>query len=280
MGQLRCGGVKTGQHHVWTGNGFSALIHIHTLFSLSMQLIGEWYILTLLCIKVLVPVPFCSGGTESENLVWKVPAWDWELRRGMVGDCHWPANLYQDKLATTVSDRSQSRKSVKHQLLLQLVKPLYDPSDLMASVVSSSPVDVDQSFGTLLIMCGLCTVPCHGEHCSTGAVRRRRAGEAKGLSRSGVKGTVIGLCGSPITERAKTEAGVFIRWVGLGLIKSSVPEVTLRISKTIQMKPILNTHTHPEVFTHINNVPDVSDEVLSLPLDSDLALPLVATVSW
>lgn len=53
-------------------------------------------------------------------------------------------------------------------------------------------------------------------------------------------------------ERAKTEAGVFVKNVGLGLIRSSVPEVT-----------------------------DVSDEVfLSLPLDRDLALPLVATVSW
>lgn len=112
-------------------------------------------------------------------------------------------------------------------------------------------VEVDQSFGALLMMCGLCTVPNHGEHCSTGAVRRRRAGEAKGLSRSGVNGAVRGLCGPPTMERAKTEAGVFNIKVGLGLIRSSVPEVT-----------------------------DVSDEVfLSLPVDSDLALPLVATVS-
>lgn len=112
-------------------------------------------------------------------------------------------------------------------------------------------VEVDQSFGTLLMTCGLCTVPCHGEHCSTGAVRRRRDGEAKGLSKSGVNGAVRGLCGPPTMERAKTEAGVFIIRVGLGDIRSSVPEVT-----------------------------DVSDEVfLSLPVDSDLALPLVATVS-
>lgn len=93
---------------------------------------------------------------------------------------------------------------------------------------SLSPVEVDQSFGALLMMCGLCTVPCHGEHCSTGAVRRRRAGEAKGLSRSGVNGAVRGLCGPPTTERAKTEAGVFISILGLGDIRSSVPEVTTK----------------------------------------------------
>lgn len=54
-------------------------------------------------------------------------------------------------------------------------------------------VDVDQSLGPLLAICGLCTVPCQGEHCSTGVVRRRRAGEEKGLSKSGVKGAVKGL---------------------------------------------------------------------------------------
>ncbi len=76
------------------------------------------------------------------------------------------------------------------------------------------------------MMCGLCTVPNHGEHCATGAVRRRRAGEAKGLSRSGVNGAVTGLCGVPAMERAKTEAGVFISKAGLGLIRSSVLEIT------------------------------------------------------
>lgn len=89
-------------------------------------------------------------------------------------------------------------------------------------------MEADQSFGTLLMTCGLCTVPNHGEHCSTGAVRRRRAGEAKGLSRSGVNGAVRGLFGLPTTERAKTDAGVFNRNAGLGLIRSSVPEVTLK----------------------------------------------------
>lgn len=89
------------------------------------------------------------------------------------------------------------------------------------------PVEVDQSFGPLLMICGLCTVPCHGEQ-STGAVRRLRAGDAKGLSRSGVNGAVRGLCGPPTMERANTEAGVFISKVGLGLIRSSVPEVTLK----------------------------------------------------
>lgn len=92
-------------------------------------------------------------------------------------------------------------------------------------------MEVDQSFGTLLMTCGLCAVPNHGEHCSTGAVRRRRAGEAKGLSRSGVNGTVRGLCGLPTMERANTEAGVFISKVGLGLIRSSVPEVTFKKNK-------------------------------------------------
>lgn len=75
---------------------------------------------------------------------------------------------------------------------------------------------------------GLCTVPNHGEHGSAGAVRRRRAGEANGLSGSGlVKGAVRGLCEAPTMERAKTDAGVFIRNAGLGLIRSSVPEVHL-----------------------------------------------------
>lgn len=86
-----------------------------------------------------------------------------------------------------------------------------------------SPVEVDQSFGPLLMMCGLCTVPCHGEHCSTGPARRRRAGDEKGLSRSGVNGTVRGL---PTEERRNTEAGVLMRTDGLGVITSSVPEVT------------------------------------------------------
>lgn len=54
-------------------------------------------------------------------------------------------------------------------------------------------VDVDQSLGPLLATCGLWTFPCQGEHCSSGAVRRRRAGDEKGLSRSGVKGAVRGL---------------------------------------------------------------------------------------
>lgn len=101
----------------------------------------------------------------------------------------------------------------------------------MSSIRLLSPVEVDQSFGPLLMTCGLCTVPNHGEHWSTGAVRRRRAGEAKGLSRSGVNGAVRGLCGPPTMERAKTDAGVFISKVGLGLIRSSVPEVTLKRRK-------------------------------------------------
>lgn len=107
-------------------------------------------------------------------------------------------------------------------------KYLYELIDQMSSIGLFSPVEVDHSFGPLLMTCGLCTVPNHGEHCSTGAVRRRRAGEAKGLSRSGVNGAVRGVRGVPTTERAKTEAGVFISKVGLGLIRSSVPEVTIK----------------------------------------------------
>lgn len=89
-------------------------------------------------------------------------------------------------------------------------------------------MEVDHSFGALLMTCGLCTVPDHGEHCSTGAVRRRRAGDAKGLSRSGVNGAVRGLCGLPTMVRLNTDAGVFISKVGLGIIRSSVPEVTFK----------------------------------------------------
>lgn len=127
--------------------------------------------------------------------------------------------------------------------------------------------------------CGLCTVPNHGEHCSTGAVRRRRAGEANGLSRSGVNAAVRGLCGLPTTERAKTETGVFISKVGLGLIKSSVLEGTLRQkSGTNRIKG--TGQKQLRLFMFDSNIPDVSDEgFLSLPVDSDLALPLVATVS-
>lgn len=88
------------------------------------------------------------------------------------------------------------------------------------------PVEVDQSFGALLMMCGLCTVPYHGEHCSMGAVRRRSVGETKGLPKSGVNGAVSET--SPTVERAKTETGVFISRVGLGLIKSSEPDTTCR----------------------------------------------------
>lgn len=87
-----------------------------------------------------------------------------------------------------------------------------------------SPVEVDHSLGALLMMCGLCTVPNPGEHCSTGAVRRRRAGEANGLSRSGVNGDVRGLCGLPATKRLKMEVGVFNGKAGLGLKTSSVPD--------------------------------------------------------
>lgn len=90
-----------------------------------------------------------------------------------------------------------------------------------------SPVDVDHSLGPLLMMCGLWTAPCQGEHCSTGAVRRRSAGETKGLSRSGVNGMVKGLCMPPAMERAKTEPGVFNSMAGLG-VNGSSPELTMK----------------------------------------------------
>lgn len=91
-------------------------------------------------------------------------------------------------------------------------------------------MDVDQSLTPLLMACGLCKVPDHGEHCSAGAVSRRRVGDVNGLPRSGVNGGVRGLFGVPPIVRAKTETGVFISNVGLGLIGSSVPEVTFRES--------------------------------------------------
>lgn len=109
---------------------------------------------------------------------------------------------------------------------------MYDLNDLTAPIIPYSPVDVDQSLGTRLMMWGLCTVPYQGEPCSTGAARRRSAGDIKGLSRSGVNGAVRGLCWPPAMDRAKTEAGVFIKAVGLGLMKSSVPEV--RITKKLK----------------------------------------------
>lgn len=95
---------------------------------------------------------------------------------------------------------------------------------------------MDQSLTPLLITCGLCNVPDHGEHCSAGAVRRRRVGDAKGLSRSGVNGAVRGLFGVPLMVRANTETGVFISNVGLGLIGSSVPEVTFKESHKEMVK--------------------------------------------
>lgn len=91
-------------------------------------------------------------------------------------------------------------------------------------------MEVDHSLTPLLITCGLWTVPDHGDDCSTGAVRRRRLGDANGLSRSGVNGGVIGLFGVPVTVRANTETGVFIGNEGLGLIRSSAPDVPVEES--------------------------------------------------
>lgn len=92
-----------------------------------------------------------------------------------------------------------------------------------------------------------------------------------------MNGAVIGLFGVPAMERANTEAGVFISKVGLGLIRSSVPEVTFIISRTEMMKGIKQS---PKIIYVYRIRPDVSEDVfLSLPVDRDLALPLVATVS-
>lgn len=52
-------------------------------------------------------------------------------------------------------------------------------------------------------------------------------GDVNGLSRSGVNGGVRGLLGVPLMVRANTETGVFISSVGLGLIGSSGPEITI-----------------------------------------------------
>lgn len=135
---------------------------------------------------------------------------------------------------------------------------------------------MDQSLTPLLIACGLCNVPDHGEHCSAGAVRRRKVGDVNGLSRSGVNGGVRGLFGVPLMVRANTETGVFISNVGLGLIGSSVPEVTFKESH----KDTVKAANAKLLRRYLNITPDVSDDVfLSLPVDNDLALPLVATES-
>lgn len=136
--------------------------------------------------------------------------------QGTAGDCRWPGNLHRDTGGII-------------QLNIQVsLSGLFTTSDELVQS-SLSPVEVDHNLGALLMMCGLCTAPCHGELCSTEAVRRRKPGEAKGLPMSGgVNGAVRGLYGPPIMERAKTEPGVFIRNVGLGLIRSSALEVTLK----------------------------------------------------
>lgn len=112
-----------------------------------------------------------------------------------------------------------------------------------ASAEPRPPVEVDQSFGALLMTWGLWTEPCHGEPGSSGAVRRRRVGEAKGLSRSGVKGDVRGLCGPAPMERRKTDAGVFIRKVGLELMESSVPGGVVLNSLTLSLGQCTLTNT-------------------------------------
>lgn len=137
-------------------------------------------------------------------------------------------------------------------------------------------MDVDQSLTPLLIACGLCNVPDHGEPCSAGAARRRRAGDVNGLSRSGVNGGIRGLFGVPPMVRANTETGVFISNVGLGLIGSSGTEGIYKESHKETVKGAKDKLLR----CFLNITPDVSENVfLSPPMHSDLALPLVATES-
>lgn len=57
-------------------------------------------------------------------------------------------------------------------------------------------------------------------------------GEEKGLSRSGVKGAVRGLCSVPTEERRNTEPGVFRMWLGIGVFGRSVaPDDTVSQSR-------------------------------------------------
>lgn len=116
-------------------------------------------------------------------------------------------------------------------------------------------------------------MPDHGEHCSVGVVRRRRVGDVNGLSRSGVNGAVRGLFGVPPMVRANTETGVFISNVGLGLNGSSAAKVTMSHMKKVE-------EAKRNVLKCNMIIPNVSDDVFfSLPVDSDLTLPLVATES-
>lgn len=91
-----------------------------------------------------------------------------------------------------------------------------------------------------------------------------------------MNGGVRGLFGVPLMVRANTETGVFISNGGLGLTGSSVPEV---IFKGTHHKTVKGAK-YKLLRCYLNIPPDVSDDVfLSLPVDSDLALPLVATES-
>lgn len=89
-----------------------------------------------------------------------------------------------------------------------------------------SPVEALHSLGPLLIIWGLCTVPNQGDWGSCWPTRRRIAGEAKGLSTSGVKGAVKVLFAPP-TDDLKTEPGVLSGTLSRGVSAMfSVPDTT------------------------------------------------------
>ena len=68
--------------------------------------------------------------------------------------------------------------------------------------------------GPRLIRWGLCTVSLQGELGIRWGARRRMAGEEKGLSRSEVKGVVMGFRGTGVPEeRRKADLGVLMSWV-------------------------------------------------------------------
>ena len=75
-------------------------------------------------------------------------------------------------------------------------------------------MEADQSWGPRLNRWGLCTVSLQGELGTRWGARRRRAREEKGLSRSEVKGPVLGLMGAAApAERRKADLGVLMSWV-------------------------------------------------------------------
>lgn len=73
------------------------MLCMKSLLSMLYEYTNIYIIILYRINKTEAPVLFCSGGTEPGDLVWTVPAWDWELRRGMPGDCRWPVNLNRER---------------------------------------------------------------------------------------------------------------------------------------------------------------------------------------